>query len=141
MRDAWGAALAQLIWADEMNFSDFDTDMAQIAYQASLDTFVRAKNIWGQALCLNGITLLEQKVGHYEEAYRLGSQSLEFFNELGNVERIVWLHHTLGNIAIAKGSLKDARTHFEANLAHYTQLGDKDSQKHYRERLASLKAG
>jgi predicted ATPase/class 3 adenylate cyclase len=138
MRDAWGAALAQLIWADEMNFSDFDTDMAQIAYQASLDTFVRAKNIWGQALCLNGITLLEQKVGHYEEAYRLGSQSLEFFNELGNVERIVWLHHTLGNIAIAKGSLKDARTHFEANLAYYIQLGDKDNQKYYRERLADL---
>jgi predicted ATPase/class 3 adenylate cyclase len=138
MGDAWGAALAQLIWADEMNFSDFDIDMAQIAYQASLDTFVRAKNIWGQALCLNGNTLLEQKAGHYEEAYRLGSQSLEFFNELGNMERIVWLHHTLGNIAIAKGSLKDARTHFEANLAHFTHLGDKDNQKYFRERLASL---
>jgi len=121
-----------------MNFSDFDTDMARVAYQASLDTFVRAKNIWGQALCLNGITLLEQKAGHYEEAYRLGSQSLEFFNELENVERIVWLHHTLGNIAIARGSLKDARTHFEANLAHFIQRGDKDNQKYYRERLAGL---
>jgi len=138
MKDTWGAALAQLIWADEMNFSDFDADMARVAYQASLDTFVHAKNIWGQALCLNGITLLGQKVGNYEEAYRLGSQSLEYFNELENMERIAWLHHTLGNIAIAKGSPNDARTHFEANLAHYIQRGDKENQKFYRERLAGL---
>ena len=138
MQDAWGAALAQLIWADEVNFTDFDTDMARVAYQASRDTFVRAKNLWGQALCLNGLTLLEQKAGNYEEAYRLGSQSLEFFSEIENVERIMWLHYTLGNIAVAKGSLKDARTHFEANLAHYIQRGDKDNQKYYRQRLADL---
>jgi predicted ATPase len=140
MGDAWGAALAQLIWADEMNFSDFDVDMARVAYQASLDTFSKAKNNWGRALCLNGITLLEQKSGNYAEAYRIGSQSLELFNGLDNVERIVWLHDILGQVAVAKGSLKDARAHFEANLAHYTQLGDKDRQEHYRERLASLAA-
>jgi predicted ATPase/class 3 adenylate cyclase len=138
MGDSFGAALAQLIWADEMNFSEFDNDMAKVAYQAGLDTFVKVKNNWGRALCLNGITLLEQKAGHYEEAYRLGSQSLALFNELENTERIAWIHHTLGDIAVAKGSLKDARTHFETNLAYYTNLGDKDHQKYYQERLDNL---
>ena len=141
MGDSWGAALAQLIWADAMNFSGFDMEMARTAYQASLDAFRKAKNNWGQALCLYGITILEQKAGHFEEAYRLGSQTLELFSQLGNVERIAYIRHVLGEIAIGKGSLNDARVHFEANLAHYTLLGDKNRQNDYQERLASLAAG
>ncbi len=140
MGDVWGAALAQLIWADEMNISGFDIDMARAAYQASLDTFTRAKNIWGQALCLNGMTIIAQKAGNIEEAVRLGSQSLEFFLQLENQERIAWLRETLGNIAADKGSLKDARIYFEANLAYYTLMGDENHQKYFQVRLAQLNA-
>ena len=140
MGDVWGAALAQLIWADEMNISGFDIDMARAAYQASLDTFTRAKNIWGQALCLNGMTIIAQKAGNIEEAIRLGSQSLEFFLQLENQERIAWLRETLGNIAADKGSLKDARIYFEANLAYYTLMGDENHQKYFQVRLAQLNA-
>jgi predicted ATPase/class 3 adenylate cyclase len=136
--DDWGAALAQLIWADEMNFSSFDMDMARAAYQASLGTFVKAKNSWGQALCYFGTSILEQKAGHLEEAYRLGNQSLELFSQLGNDERVVWIRDVLGEIAAQRGSLSDARYHFEANLAHFINLGDADRQQYYQERLAKL---
>ena len=139
--DTFGAALAQLIWADAMNFSGFDMDMARAAYQASLDTFVKVKNLWGQALCLYGITFIEQKAGRFEEAYRLGCQALELFSQLENQERIVWTRHVLGKIAVDKGSIKDARTHFEANLAYYANLGDKQHQNDYQARLARLDAG
>lgn len=138
MGDAWGAALAQLVWADEMNFSDFDADMAQVAYQASLETFIKAKNLWGQALCLNGMTLLEQKAEHFEKAYSLGSQVLDLFIQLGNFERIAWLRESLGELAIRNGTPKDARIHFEANLAYFIQTGDKNRQSYFRERLAKL---
>jgi len=141
MGDAWGAALAQLIWADEMNFSGFDSDMARAAYQASLETFVKAKNLWGQALCISGLTLLERKAGHLEEAYSLGSQSLELFSQIGNFERIASRRDLLGELAIRKGSLKDARLHFEANLTYFTHLGDRERQKYYRERLVQLETG
>lgn len=138
--DPWGAALAQLLWADAMNFSGFNMEMARVAYQASLDTFEKTKNIWGQALCLNGIRMLEYKQGNYEQAYHFGCQSLELFSQLGNYERIADIHESLGIIAIRNGSPKDARFHFEANLTYFTQLGDKNRQQYYRERLEKLKA-
>lgn len=138
--DSWGAALAQVIWADEMNFSGFDMDMARTAYQASLDVFLNAHDHWGQAICLYGLTVLDQKAGNFDEAYRTGSQALELFGLLGNEERVAWIRGSLGDIAVAQGSLSEARTHFEANLSHYLRLGDKQNQKIYQERLASLKA-
>jgi tetratricopeptide (TPR) repeat protein len=141
MGDTWGAALAQLLWADDMNFSGFDEDMARAAYQASLETFRQAKNIWGQALCLNGITILDYRVGHIDDAYQVGSQSIELYLQLGNFERIAGLRNTLGEIAIRKGLLDDARMHFEANLAYHTNLGDLSYQKYYQERLAALESG
>jgi predicted ATPase/class 3 adenylate cyclase len=140
MGDAWGAALAQLLWADEMYFTGFDMDMSRVAYQASLSTFVKARDNWGQALCLFGITQLEQKAGNLDEAYRLGSQCLELFTQLENDGRIVWIRNLLGDLAIAQGFLDDARAHFESNLDHFLRVGDEQGQKYYQERLASLKA-
>jgi hypothetical protein len=89
-------------------------------------------------LCLFGLALLEQKAGHFEEAYRLGSQSLELFSQLGNDERIAWTRLLLGEIAIQKSSFADARYHLETNLDYFINLGDVNQQKYYRERLASL---
>lgn len=138
LTDSWGAALTQLIWADEMNFGNIDIDLARPAYQASLQTFEEAKNRWGQALCLNGLAAIEQKNGHFEEAYRLCSQALELFSQLGNSDRVAGAHHLLGEIAVDKGSLEEARHHFEANLKYFTLLGDKNLQQDYQERLKNL---
>jgi tetratricopeptide (TPR) repeat protein len=136
--DSWGAALTQLIWADIMNFGNIDVDLARPAYQASLQTFEEAKNRWGQALCLTGLAMIEQKNRHFEEAYRLCSQALGLFSQLGNSERMAGAHHSLGEIAIEKGNLEEARLHFEANLNYFISLGDKTRQQYYQERLSSL---
>jgi predicted ATPase/class 3 adenylate cyclase len=138
LNDSWGAALTQLIWADEMNFGNIDIDLARPAYQASLQTFEEAQNRWGQALCLIGLGAIEQKNGRFEEAYRLCSKALEFFSQLGNSDRVAGAHHLLGEIAINKRSLEDARLHFEANLKYFTLLGDKTLQQEYQERLNNL---
>jgi predicted ATPase/class 3 adenylate cyclase len=136
--DSWGAALTQLIWADEMNFGNIDVDLARPAYQASLQTFEEARNVWGQALCINGLAMIEQKNGHLEEAYRMCSKALELFSQLGNFERVADAHHSLGEIAIEKGSLVDARLHLEANLNYFAILGDKSFQQYYQQRLNNL---
>jgi len=138
LNDSWGAALTQLIWADEMNIGNIDIDLARPAYQASLQTFEDAQNRWGQALCLNGLGVIEQKNGHFEEAYRLCSKALEFFSQLGNSDRVADAHRSLGEIAIDKRSLEEARLHFEANLKYFTLLGENPIQQYYRERLNNL---
>ncbi len=141
LNDPWGAALTQLIWADEMNFSEIDLDLAQVAYQASLRVFQEARNTWGQALCLNGMAMIAQKKGDYEAASQLCAQALELFRQLGNLERIVATHHFLGEIAIQLGNLEDARLHFEANCRYFASLGDRNSQQVYQARLDSLSEG
>jgi len=134
--DRWGEALSQLIWADEMNFSDFDATLAQVAYLASLDTFTAAGNSWGQALCLNGLMVLEQKAGNYAEAQRLGNQSVELFNDLKNFERVSWIHHSMGQFAAEQGHPEDARHHYEANITYFTHVGDSERRAYYENRLA-----
>jgi tetratricopeptide (TPR) repeat protein len=138
LNDPWGAALTQLIWADEMNNGNIDIDLARPAYQASLQSFTDAKNRWGHALCLNGLATIEQKNGHFEEAYRLCSQALELFSQLGNLNRVADDHQLLGEIAIDKGNVEEARLHFEANLKYFTSLGDQARLQEYQERLSSL---
>jgi predicted ATPase/class 3 adenylate cyclase len=136
--DRWGEALSQLIWADEMNFSDFDTTLAQVAYQASLETFNAAGNHWGQALCLNGLMVLEQKAGNYPEAQSLGNQSTELFNELKNFERVSWIHHSMGEFAIAHNHPEDACQHYEANVTYFAHVGDNERRIFYETRLAQV---
>ena len=138
LNDAWGAALTRLIWADEINMGDLDLDLARVAYQASLQTFVEVKNIWGKALCINGLAIIEQKNGNVDEAYRLGSQALDLFSQMLNAERVAGLHHSLGEIALVKGSKEDARLHFEANQKYFAVQGDKGRQQYYQERVEGL---
>jgi hypothetical protein len=82
--------------------------------------------------------MIEQKNRHFEEAYRLCSQALGLFSQLGNSERMAGAHHSLGEIAIEKGNLEEVRLHFEANLNYFISLGDKTRQQYYQERLSSL---
>jgi len=138
--DLWAAALAQLIWADEMYFSGFDYNLARAAYQASLQAFRAAGNLWGQALCLTGLTSIEQKIGKFEEAARLGAQSLDLFTQLENFERAAWLHHIFGEAAVARGYPVEARRHFDANLTFFTNQGDTQRQQYYQGLLERLDA-
>jgi predicted ATPase/class 3 adenylate cyclase len=136
--DPWGAALAQLIWADEMNFSGFDVNLARVAYLASQEAFFNAKSQWGHALCLFGLMELECKEGHFEEAYRLGNHSLEHFRALENFERVAWVNHRLAELSLQRERPEDARRHFEANLSYFSQQGDRKRQQYYQDQLKKL---
>jgi tetratricopeptide (TPR) repeat protein len=140
LHDPWGAALSRLIWADEFNFGNLDIDLARPAYQASLKTFEEAGNHWGQALCLFGLAIIEKKNGNFEQAYQMCSLALELFSKIENTERVAEAHQALGEMAIAKGNLEEARFHYEANLKYFASLGDQVNEQRYQERLRSLAA-
>jgi len=136
--DEWGAALAQLILADTAGFGGLDSELARQSYQASLEAFSRMGNEWGRALCLTGLAHLERQVGHLEEAYRMGCQSLDIYCHIGDAWRAVSMRHTLAETAEALGALDEARRHYEANMAHFSRVGDDGQRDYYRGRLQRL---
>ena len=107
--DAWGLALAQLILADIANFGLEDGELARTYYQASLEGFSRLGNDWGKALCLTGLMNVEFRSGNLDEADRLGRQSLVIFSLMNSLERMMFSRYGLGEIAIKRGALDDAR--------------------------------
>jgi predicted ATPase/DNA-binding SARP family transcriptional activator len=136
--DAWGAAMAQMVRGDIGNFTLHDNDLARYAYRTSLVAFTRLGNDWGRALSLNGLLLLEYGVGNLDEAYILGRQCLEIYQQMDNFERLLDVRHVLGDISAKRGEVDEARAYFTANLAYSTQAGDEWRQSMYREWLAQL---
>lgn len=136
--DAWGMALAQLILADSAGFGNGETELARAHYQASLDGFTRLGNEWGRAMCLTGLSHLEQRAGRLEEAYRMRCQALDTYVRMADPWRVTMMHHDLGEIAEEMGAFDDARRHYEANVAHCARMGDDPGRDHYLERLRRL---
>ncbi|UCC63874.1 MAG: hypothetical protein JSV36_02100 [Anaerolineae bacterium] len=137
--DAWGTSLAQLILADTAGFWDVvDTELARHSYQSGLEGFARLGNDWGQALCLTGLANVEGQAGHLEEAYRMACQGLDTYCRMGDTWRAVFTRRTVGEMAERLGSFDVARSHFEANLAHVSRMGDERRREEYRECLERL---
>jgi len=136
--DEWGQALSLMLQADYLSFFRQEFDHASGFYQTSLKIFAQLGNDWGQALCLNGLSMIEQKQQNLEESYRLGCQALEIFTRMGNYERLLWIHHNLGEMAVALGKLDEARQHFEANRIYFVQNRDERRIKYYYALIASL---
>jgi predicted ATPase/class 3 adenylate cyclase/DNA-binding CsgD family transcriptional regulator len=136
--DAWGMALAQLVLADAASFGGVDAGLARRSYQAGLEGFTGLGNDWGRAMCLTGLAEVERRAGHLEEAYRMGCQSLDTYCQVGDAWRAVFTRQMLGEIAGGLGRFDEARRHLEANLAHFSQMGDDRQRDDYRERLERL---
>jgi tetratricopeptide (TPR) repeat protein len=141
INDPWGAALVRVIWADVVSHDSIDLDLARVAYQASLQVFEAARNLWGQALCLNGLAYVENKVKNHVEAFHLFNRARTLFSQLSNFDRVAEIHHTLGEIAISQGKISDALRHFEANRAYFEQQGDQARYQYYQERVSQLDKG
>ncbi len=107
-------------------------------YNQSAQIYEHLGDDWGQALCLNGLSFVEQKKQNLEEAYRLGCQSLEIFLRMGNHERLLDIRHNLGEMAEHLGKFEQARQHFEANRRYFVQNKDERWIKYYYARMASL---
>jgi tetratricopeptide (TPR) repeat protein len=136
--NVWAVALAQLVLGDTANFRGLNAGLARASYQASLEAFSQLGNQWGRAMCLTGLVFLEHRAGHLEEAYQLGSQSLEIFDQMSNYERMLDVRYIMGEITEEWGRLDEARSYFEANCAYFAHRGVNQRVKYYRERLASL---
>ena len=89
-------------------------------------------------MSLYGLMHIAHKSNHLEEAYRMGREILEIYTQMENYERLVPVHHLLAEIVEILGNIREARELYQANLAHYTQCGDENLQKFYRERIARL---
>jgi hypothetical protein len=140
--DAWGTALAQLLLADAAGGGDAgDTDLARRSYHSALQGFAGLGNAWGQALCLTGLANVERQTGHLEEAYRMASQGLDTYSRMGSTWHMVYTRDALARMAEALCRPDEARHYLEANLAHFSQLGDEHRTEEYRERLQRLEAG
>jgi hypothetical protein len=138
LHDPWGAAMAQLIAGDTANFAHVDLDLGRTCYQASLTTFSRLGNAWGQAMALTGLASVALCQGQPQDAYRLGCQSEEIYQNLVNPERMFLNRQILGEASQQIGAVAEARRFFEANLAFSTEMGDASNQAFYRARLESL---
>jgi DNA-binding CsgD family transcriptional regulator len=136
--DGWGTALAQLILADVAGFGGGEHELARSQYQASLEGFTKLGNEWGRAMCLTGLSHLEHRAGHLEEAYRMRSQALDTYLRMGDPWRVMMMHQDLGEMAEEMGVFDEARRHYEANLAHFTEMGDERPRDEYRARLQRL---
>jgi len=136
-------ALAYLILADAAHFGGVDAGQARTSYRAGLEGFAGLGNAWGQALCLTGLANVERRAGHLEEAYRMGRQGLDTCCQMDDAWRAVSMRHMLGEIAEELGRFDEARRHFEANLVHFSKMGDDRQRDFYRECLQRLdeKAG
>lgn len=139
--DAWGAALAELVLADTANFGGEERGAARGAYLSSLKAFSQLNNDWGRAMCLFGLMSIERQAGRLEQAASLGRQSLEIYEQMRNLDRVLLLRHLLGEIAGALGTPDEARKNYEANLSYYSQMGDEPAQEQYRRLLAVLDEG
>lgn len=136
--NTWGTALANLVLGDADNFGGANTGVAQGAYQAGLELFTRLRSDWGRGMCLIGLADVKRRAGQLENAYQLGRQSLEIFEQMNNQERLLFNRNIMGEIATKIGALEEARDYFEANLVYLSQVGDEASQTYCRERLAAL---
>ena len=138
IHDPWGTALAQMVSGDFYCFTHLDLERAYTDYSASLQGFIRLGCDWGRGMSLYGLMHIAHKSNHLEEAYRMGREILEIYTQMENYERLVPVHHLLAEIVEILGNIREARELYQANLAHYTQCGDENLQKFYRERIARL---
>jgi predicted ATPase/class 3 adenylate cyclase len=137
--DSWGTALAQLVLGDTAAFwQAADPEYARHYYQSSLDGFVTLGNEWGRALCLFGLAHMERQAGHLEEAYRMARQSLVIYCQIGDAWRTVETRRALGEIAEGLGRFGEARDCLEANLAHFSRIGNGPGQDDCRACLKRL---
>lgn len=121
--DTWGVSVAELIRADAVGFGTADVELARAYYQASLEGFVRLGNAWGRAMCLTGVSNLEQRSGRLEDAYRMRREALDTYVQMEDLWRVAWLRSDLAQIAEELGAFEEARQHYEANVVLLARLG------------------
>lgn len=139
--DAWGVAMAHLVIGDILCFVKAKDEQARTAYGVSFAGFGRLNCDWGRALCMFGQMHLERRAGKTDEAYRLAVESLDIYNQMGSVERLVPIRHFMAELDMEKGNLDVAHALYEANLAHFIQRGDAGAQSFYRRLLERIENG
>lgn len=136
--DTWGVSVAQLIMADAIGFGSSDAEIARAHYLAGLEGFTRLDNGWGRAMCLTGLSMLEQRAGRLEAAYRMRLEALDTYLRMEDMWRVVFTRSDLGQMAEAMGAFDDARHHYEANVDLFSRMGDERRQEQYIERIQRL---
>ncbi len=71
----------------------------------------------------------------------MACQSLDTYCQMGDAWRALLTRHTLAEMAEGLGRFGEARRHLEANMAHFSRMGDDRRRDYYRERLERLDEG
>jgi predicted ATPase/class 3 adenylate cyclase/DNA-binding NarL/FixJ family response regulator len=136
--DTWGVSVAELIRADAVGFGTADAALARAYYQASLEGFVRLGNEWGRAMCLTGLSNLEQRAGRLDAAYRMQQEALDTYLRMEDMWRVALMRSDLGQIAEQMGAFEEARRHYEANAAYFVRMGDDRQRDETLDRIRRL---
>lgn len=136
--NAWEIALVQLILGDMLNFGHGDLKQSRGYYQASLQTFSELGNLWGMSLVYNGMVLLDEQEGNWEEAYQLGCRANDLMRQLNSQNRSLEVKQHLAENAIRLGKIEEARGFFSEILAYLTHNGDQERAHYYQKRLGAL---
>ena len=89
INDDWGSAIARLVKGDILAQTIGDYQQASLVYEQSLAQFSALGNPWGQALCLNGLSIVSEKQGNLVQAAEWQARSLPMFERLGDYRRMV----------------------------------------------------
>jgi predicted ATPase len=138
LEDAWGCAISYVILGDIENFGQSNLEKAQEYYLSGMKAFTSLENDWGRSLCLVGLTMIARKTGRLQEAYKLGQESMAILARLTNIERLLFVRHMLGEIAMQLNLPGEAREYFNANLAYHIYAGDENGQNLYAGLLEQL---
>ena len=92
--------------------------------QKSLALSRRYNDLPGVAIALMGLASVSSMArGQFAEAQRFSEEALAIDRQIGFDLNARWAESTLGGIAYLEGRFTEARTHFEASIAHHHSGG------------------
>jgi tetratricopeptide (TPR) repeat protein len=115
-----------------------DIPQAQEAYTVALAIFEQLENDWGRALCFFGLATITASAGQMKDACRLMQSTLEIYQRLGNMSRVIETRSILGEFYASLGQVEQASQYFIANRDFLEEVGAHERSQGFRERLERL---
>ena len=89
---------------------------------------------------LSGLTIgnIYFNLGYYSRALEYYIESMEAYEQMGNISRVAHLHNNLGTISHETGDLETAEAHYRESLQLYSQSGETSKTKKVLNNLGML---
>jgi predicted ATPase/DNA-binding CsgD family transcriptional regulator len=103
-----------------------DRELARNLCLEAVDHFRACQDIWGCAMALEQLCLIDWYLGNQENARRWGEESLHLRQKLGDLRGMADSLITLSDVVADEFNLEEARSNTEQAVNLYEELGDRD---------------